>query len=110
MSRVVNKSSIKIVNCPKCGSPLYKVHRNFIYKLINLFVHIRRFKCVTNQCQFTQLKVSRRQIKLTNLFKPINPLKNKLNMIILIILIMIFWYLIIDSYIVNLGIIKYTEG
>ena len=110
MSNVVNKISRKKISCPQCGAPLYKVHRNFLYSVINLFVHIRRYKCVNKECRLSKLNVSKRQLSVRNPFKPFNPLKNKLNMLILILLIMVFWSYIINSYIINLGITKYTEG
>jgi hypothetical protein len=110
MNANIQKTSKKIKICPTCGAPLLKVHRNIFYKLMSGFIYSRRYKCSNKDCQFEDLKISKKSRNSSNPFKPYSPFKNKLNMFLLIIFIAMFWSFVIDSFIINLGISHQVDG
>jgi len=48
--------------CPRCGSPIHRVHRNVVDKAVSkLFLpHARRYRCEKPECGWTGLRHSRR--------------------------------------------------
>ena len=86
----------KIMTCPRCGSEVFKVHRTGINKLMGRFVRTRQFACSSQKCSYTTVKLTKSRSKFKNPFLPISPLRNKFNMFILIIFVMIFWSFVID--------------
>lgn len=36
--------------CKVCKGPVYRVHRHFLDRLINVFVRVRRFRCTEPGC------------------------------------------------------------
>ncbi len=60
MNANIQKTLKKIKNCPTCGAPLFKVHRNIFYKLMSGFIYSRRYKCSNKDCQFEDLKISKK--------------------------------------------------
>ena len=52
----------RATTCPRCGSPIHRVHRNMLDKVASkLFLpHARRYRCEQTACGWTGLRHSRR--------------------------------------------------
>ncbi len=94
MLEIPNKK--RIMSCPRCNSEVFKVHRKGINKIIGYFVKTRQFDCSNKACNFTAIRLTKSRNKFKNPFVPISPLRNKLNMVLLIIFVLFFWYFLMD--------------
>lgn len=53
-----------VQGCPRCGSPLHRIHRRRVDHLINrLVVPVRRYLCSNEGCRWSGLRVEPRKLK-----------------------------------------------
>lgn len=60
--RFLNSPYWRATACPRCGSPIHRMHRNVMDKAVSkLFLpHARRYRCEKPECGWTGLRHSRR--------------------------------------------------
>ena len=98
-----NRNTKKIMTCPRCGSEVFKIHRKGINKLVGKFVRTRQFKCSDTKCSYTTVKLTKSRNKFKNPFIPLSPLRNKLNMFIMLVFVVIFLSYVMDIIIAHLS-------
>jgi hypothetical protein len=55
--RLLHTPSLTDQHCPKCGATIHRVHRNFLDRLINWIVPVRRYGCSNADCRWVGLRV-----------------------------------------------------
>ena len=55
--RLLHAASLTDLHCPKCGATIHRVHRNFVDRLINGIVPVRRYGCSNADCRWVGLRV-----------------------------------------------------
>lgn len=48
-----------VIQCPKCGSELHRIHRHTADRLLSLVVPVRRYQCKNHDCRWRGLRVRR---------------------------------------------------
>ena len=55
--RLINNPTLALLRCPQCNGNIYRVHRNAVDRLINLYVPVQRYRCANDQCLWHGLRV-----------------------------------------------------
>jgi len=60
--RFLRSSFWRVTDCPRCQSPLHRVHRRWYERVLGktLLPHSRRYRCSNNACGWSGLRHSRR--------------------------------------------------
>ncbi len=70
--RFLSSSYWRATVCPRCGSPIHRVHRSLLDRVVSkvFLPHARRYRCEQAECGWTGLRHSRRygreQLTMTN--------------------------------------------
>ena len=66
--RFTNSTTIQAAACPRCGSPLHRVHRKYFDRLLSqtFLPHARRYRCANSSCRWTGLRRPRHRLHRIN--------------------------------------------
>lgn len=54
--RLLTASSLTDLSCPRCGGPIYRVHRKWYDRLLSLYAPVRRYRCRNTACRWKGLR------------------------------------------------------
>ncbi len=57
--RMLNSPRLTEARCPRCGGDLYRIHRHWRHRLLNLVIPVRRYRCKDEACNWRGLRVRR---------------------------------------------------
>jgi hypothetical protein len=55
--RLIHNPALALLRCPQCDGDIHRVHRHAFDRLISLYVPVRRYRCVNDQCRWHGLRV-----------------------------------------------------
>jgi hypothetical protein len=55
--RLTTMPRFTALRCPRCGSEMYRVHRHWHDRVLDLFVPVRRYRCKNQDCTWRGLRV-----------------------------------------------------
>lgn len=57
--RILNDPALAVVQCPRCGGHIHRIHRSRLDRVISCVVPVRRYACAAVNCHWKGLRVGR---------------------------------------------------